>query len=59
MEYLVIVESTIEDLEAEVMRRMADGWNPQGGVCAVPPWTDHEGFTKSSYEYFQAIIRDI
>ena len=69
MEYAVVAERTIHDLEQTVNRLIREGWIPHGGVCAVPiahsclgEMSCYDIKGERSYhdikvEYLQAIVR--
>ena len=49
MQYRIIRERSLEDLEEEVNAALAEGWIPTGGPMALP-----FGFAG----YFQAVVRE-
>ena len=54
MEYLVINESSIDELIAEVHKRLATGWKLQGGVtCSVSETVEYY-----YPEYCQAMVKE-
>ncbi|MDV3537954.1 hypothetical protein CMU94_02305 [Elizabethkingia anophelis] len=46
MEYKVISNSNLNELEKEINDYLTKGWKPQGGVCLV------------SFSFYQAIVKD-
>lgn len=57
--YDVLEYENIEDLIEAVNEKMKDGWKPTGGIQVLHyEWTnERKGYTESSTNYFQAIVK--
>lgn len=56
MKYRIIESEDSDRLESLVNQAMADGWIPQGGVCAVRYQYESHGDTQSAWWYSQAMV---
>ena len=52
LEYVVVVTTSIEDLETEVSDLLSKGWKPQGGFSSM-------NYGATGFEYHQAMIREV
>ena len=52
MEYMVVVATSVEDLEGEVNELLGKGWKLHGGVSSM-------NYGATGFEYCQAMIKEV
>ena len=65
MKYQVVIENSMDKLEAEVKKLLSEGWRPQGGISMMvaPNFEQRYGrisviLQTSSFRFAQALVKD-
>ncbi|MEI3435950.1 MAG: hypothetical protein V8S10_06510 [Clostridia bacterium] len=65
MKYQVVIENSMDKLEAEVNKLLSEGWRPQGGISMMvaPNFEQRYGrisviLQTSSFRFAQALVKD-
>lgn len=65
MKYQVVIENSMDKLEAEVNKLLSEGWRPQGGISMMvaPNFEQCYGrisviLQTSSFRFAQALVKD-
>ena len=65
MKYQVVIENSMDKLEAEVNKLLSEGWRPQGGISMVvaPNFEQRYGrisviLQTSTFRFAQALVKD-
>lgn len=65
MKYQVVIENSMDKLEAEVNKLLSEGWRPQGGISMMvaPNFEQRYGrisviLQTSSFSFAQALVKD-
>ena len=65
MKYQVVIENSMDKLEAEVNILLSEGWRPQGGISMMvaPNFEQRYGrisviLQTSSFRFAQALVKD-
>ena len=65
VQYQVVIENSMDKLEAEVNKLLSEGWRPQGGISMMvaPNFEQRYGrisviLQTSSFRFAQALVKD-
>lgn len=65
MKYQVVIENSMDKLEAEVNKLLSEGWRPQGGISMMVAPNFEQSYGRisvilqtSSFRFAQALVKD-
>lgn len=58
MDYEILIAKSTSEMEAEVRRRIAQGWRPAGGVSVTLEKSEDGGYTRIEITVYQAMVRE-